>query len=82
MVIDATVSTLQGFDMHWAQPSAQKKDKPLHWSTCSCSARIILDMRSIVALMRAPIDINCKINIHMILTIHCKYDRKKKLTGL
>jgi hypothetical protein len=57
--------------------SAQKKDEPLPWSTCSCSARIILGLRSIVVPMRAPTDINCKINIHMIPTIHYKYDRKE-----
>jgi hypothetical protein len=63
--------------------SAQKKDEPLPWSTCSYSARIILGLRSIVAPMRAPTDNNCKINIHMIPTIHCKYNRKKTgLTGL
>jgi hypothetical protein len=50
----------------------------LPWSTCSCSARIILGLKSIVAPMRAPTHINCKINIHMIPTIHCKYDRKEK----
>jgi hypothetical protein len=58
--------------------SAQKKNEPLPWSTCSCSARIILGLRSIVAPMRAPTDINCKINIHMIPTIHCKYNMKKR----
>jgi hypothetical protein len=50
---------------------------PLPWSTCLCSVIIIMGLRSIVAPIRAPIDINCKINIHMIPTIHCKYDRKE-----
>ena len=51
---------------------------PLPWSTCSCSARNILSLRSIVSPIRAPTDIDCEIDIHMIPTIHCKYNRKEK----